>query len=79
MNTYKLTAIAVLGALAGCSSSDDPVVVDEPQPAPPATTTFEVTVTNLTNAQPLSPVAVIAHGNGYAVFTLGQPATAGLE
>jgi len=40
---------------------------------------FDVTVTNLTNAQPLSPVAVIAHQDGYAFFSVGSPATAGLE
>ena len=32
-----------------------------PPPPPPAMASFDVTVTNLTNAQPLSPVAVIAH------------------
>lgn len=41
--------------------------------------TFEVTVTNLTNAQPLSPVAVIAHETGFSVFTIGAAATVGLE
>jgi len=40
---------------------------------------FDVTVTNLTNAQPLSPVAVIAHQSGYSVFTIGSAATVGLE
>ena len=40
---------------------------------------FDVTVTNLTNAQPLSPVAVIAHQDGYAFFSVGSSATAGLE
>jgi hypothetical protein len=40
---------------------------------------FDVTVTNLTNAQPLSPVAVIAHQDGYAFFSIGSPATDGLE
>jgi hypothetical protein len=40
---------------------------------------FNVTVANLTNAQPLSPVAVVAHQSGYAVFTIGSAATAGLE
>ncbi|NNC65679.1 MAG: hypothetical protein HKN84_12905 [Gammaproteobacteria bacterium] len=42
-------------------------------------TTFEVTTTNLTNAQPLSPAAVIAHQSGYSVFEIGTPATIGLE
>jgi hypothetical protein len=46
---------------------------------PPATASFDVTITNLTNAQPLSPVAVIAHQDGYAVFAVGSAATVGLE
>ncbi len=41
--------------------------------------TYEISITNLTNAQPLSPPVVILHGGGYRVFTLGQPASAGLE
>ncbi len=40
---------------------------------------FDVSVTNLTGAQPLSPVAVIAHQDGYAVFMIGTAATTGLE
>jgi hypothetical protein len=40
---------------------------------------FDVTVSNLTGAQPLSPVAVIAHADGYTVFTIGTAATTGLE
>jgi len=50
-----------------------------PPPPPPAMASFDVTVTNLTNGQPLSPVAVIAHNDGYAVFAIGAPATVGLE
>ena len=50
-----------------------------PPPPPPAMASFDVTVTNLTNSQPLSPVAVIAHGTGYSVFTVGTAATLGLE
>jgi hypothetical protein len=40
---------------------------------------FDVTVTNLTNAQPLSPVAVVAHQSGYRMFTVGSPSTTGFE
>jgi hypothetical protein len=50
-----------------------------PTPPPPAMASFDVTVSNLTNAQPLSPVAVIAHQSGYAVFEIGSAASAGLE
>lgn len=48
-------------------------------PAQPATASFDVTVVNLTNSQPLSPVAVIAHQDGYSTFTVGSAASAGLE
>jgi len=65
-------------ALSGCSSDNDPPP-PPPPPPPPAMATLEVTVTNLTNAQPLSPVGVIAHMDGYAVFAIGTAATAGLE
>lgn len=68
----------LLGALlaAGCDNNDTPA---PPPPPPPAMATFEVTVTNLTNAQPLSPVAVMAHTDGYGVFSIGSPASVGLE
>jgi hypothetical protein len=67
-------------AVAACSSSDDgDGAVMEPPPPPPAMATFEVTVTNLTNGQPLSPVAVIAHQNGYSIFSVGTAASTGLE
>jgi hypothetical protein len=36
-------------------------------------------VSNLTNAQPLSPIAVIGHGEGYRTFAVGSAASVGLE
>jgi hypothetical protein len=50
-----------------------------PPPPPPAMASFDVTVTNLTNAQPLSPVAVVAHQSGYSMFVVGSPSTPGFE
>ena len=81
-STSKLlaTLTASLVVLAACDNDDDFVVTQPPPPPPPpAMATFEVTVSNLTNAQPLSPVAVIAHVDGYNVFTVGDAATVGLE
>ena len=74
------TLLLALGAtgLAACDSSDS-VTTFVPDPPPPPTSTFEVTVTNLTNGQPLSPVGVIAHADGYSVFSIGAAATTGLE
>ena len=72
-----LTALVV----AACDSSNNNGnnMTPPAPPPPPAMATFEVTVNNLTNSQPLSPVAVIAHGAAYSVFTIGTAATAGLE
>ena len=74
------TLLLALGAtvLAACDSSDS-VTTFVPEPPPPPTATFEITVTNLTNGQPLSPIGVIAHADGYSVFSIGAAATAGLE
>ncbi|MGI9305086.1 MAG: spondin domain-containing protein [Gammaproteobacteria bacterium] len=68
----RLTMAITLAAtvtLYGCGDNDDPA----------AMRTFDVTVTNLTNSQPMSPVAVVAHNGGFSSFSVGQPASAGLE
>ena len=71
--------LCATAAMQACSGDGD--IADQPPPViqPSPTATLEVTVTNLTNAQPLSPVAVIAHDDAYAVFVVGDPASAGLE
>jgi len=69
------SSIALAGALAGCggsSSSSSPSAGD-------ITASYDVVISNLTNAQPLSPIAVVAHDGDFRVFTIGLPATAGLE
>ncbi len=79
---YLLTTAATL-LLAACGNGGSdvprPAPLPDPGSAPPPTATFAVTVTNLTNAQPLSPVAVVAHFDGYAPFSVGAPASVGLE
>lgn len=67
--------------IAACGDSNNASIAPpvSPPPPPPAMATFDVSVTNLTNAQPLSPVAVIAHLDGYSVFDIGSPASDGLE
>ena len=67
-----------IAALVGCDSNNDNFA-PPPPPPPPAMASFEVTIINLTNAQPLSPVGVIAHADGYAVFSVGTAASTGLE
>ena len=78
---YRLLAISLAALLGAACSSDNngTPVPPPPPPPPPAMANFDVTVTNLSNGQPLSPVAVIVHQDGYSVFTVGTAATAGLE
>jgi len=82
IRSLRLLAIgSIVLIAAGCSSDNDvpAVVPPPPPPPPPAMASFEVTVTNLTNGQPLSPIAVIAHQDGYSTFSVGTAATPGLE
>ncbi len=73
-----LGIISVL-ALAACGSDNDSPDSDvEPTPAPTATSVYQVTVTNLTNAQPFSPVAVILHSED-KLWEIGSPASEELE
>jgi hypothetical protein len=65
----------VLGSLTlgGCfhNSDDDDMT--------PEMGTYEITVTNLTYGQPLTPLHAVAHTAGYKAWTLGGTATVGLE
>ena len=82
---YRLFIGAVCGlVISACSSSNNNntgggPTTPPPPPPPPAMVTFEATVTNLTNDQPLSPVAIVAHADGYNPFEVGTTATVGLE
>jgi len=79
-----LLPLAITAILAGCSSDNnsrnDAPATPAPVPTPDvATVGFEVTITNLTYNQPLSPVAVVAHGSTLQGWVVGQPSSAGLE
>ena len=75
----KLIALLSGGALLAACDNDSPPLTNAPPPPPPPPASFSVSVTNLTNAQPLSPVAVIAHQPGYSMFSIGSAGTVGLE
>lgn len=70
--------LALATLLSACNNSSDND--DTPAPPPPVvvTATYQVTVTNLTSAQPFSPVAVVLHSTG-ELWQIGQPASAALE
>lgn len=79
-----LLASLYLTGCGGGSSSSAPAASTTPAPitAPAPTPTlasFEVKVTNVTNNQPLSPVAVIVHNAKYSAWTVGSSASSGLE
>ncbi len=82
----KLTLLTLIIALAltlsACnhndSDSDDPVVPPTPPPSPPAEYSYTITVTNLTYAQPLSPLGVILHTES-KMWMVGSPASVALE
>jgi hypothetical protein len=63
--TALLTLLA-LAFLAGCSDDDDGAM-------------YSVTTTNITNNQPLSPMAVVVHVDGYTGWDEGNSASSGLE
>jgi len=73
IGSIALSAI-MLTACGGGSSNDD----DDNNP-PVETAAFSVTTTNLTNAQILSPVAVVMHRSGFHNFTDGQAASVAVE
>lgn len=80
---YSKRHLLLVGALAlslsACNDDDDPVTpTPTPTPTPPVNVSYDVTVTNLTNSQPLSPVAVILHAEGN-LWTLGESASVELE
>lgn len=84
--TYPITMLrrlflllAASVAFQACSSDDNVAIIPPPPPPPPVMAGFDITVINLTNAQPLSPIAVIAHSPDYSVFAIGSASSAGLE
>ena len=55
------------------------VIVEVPAPIPtPIDVSYEVTVTNLTHSQPLSPAAVVLHADGH-LFSVGEVPSVALE
>ena len=69
-----IIASSLLLVLSACGDSND----EAPITPEPAEYSYAITVTNLTYAQPLSPVAVILHDDSKMWMT-GQPATDSLE
>lgn len=73
---FGLAALSLI--LSACNHNDDNDLPAPPEPPPPVVYSYEVKVTNLTNGQPLSPVAVVLHQEGQ-LWQLGEPASVELE
>ncbi|MCP4273627.1 MAG: hypothetical protein GY781_17000, partial [Gammaproteobacteria bacterium] len=67
-----LSIVSIL-SLSACNHDDD--VID---PTPMMDYSYEVTVTNLTHSQPLSPVAVVSHGD-ISLWQIGSSASVAIE
>jgi hypothetical protein len=85
MNKLKVFATAgTLALLVGCggSSSNDNNNENSTSSEPPAsfsTRTFEVSIVNLSAAQPFSPVGIFLHDSSQQAFAVGTPASVPLE
>ena len=76
----KLTLVTLttlmLSACGGSSSTSKVMPIEVPEPM--ITYSYQVTVTNLTYAQPMSPMAVLLHNEGQ-LWTIGEMASVPLE
>lgn len=76
-----IMAAALLLTLSACGGDNDSSVVTPPPaptPEPPAEYSYTVTVTNLTYAQPLSPLGVILHSDS-KMWMVGETSSQALE
>lgn len=67
MKARILFIVASVAVLAGCPDDDDDYY------------RYDVSVTNLTPNQPMSPLAVLTHNNSFNLFEVGQSASVDLE
>jgi hypothetical protein len=82
LNKLRLALLLGLPVLISACNDNEvitEVIVEVPAPViSPVDVSYEVTVTNLTNSQPLSPVAVVLHADGH-LFAVGEVPSVALE
>lgn len=74
-------AASTILLLSACGSDNNHLATPSPEPEPtptPVNVSYEVTVTNLTHLQPLSPVAAVLHQEGN-LWVVGEAASVELE
>lgn len=71
MNTFFKYSVVVLAGsvLASCGSSSDS----------DSSRNYEVTISNFSHNQPLSPIAIVAHDDQYSAWSVGEAASVALE
>jgi len=79
MKYLSLGIAAVFLSACGGSKSSAPEVVPPPAPPAPTMMSFDVSVSNTTSNQPLSPMAVVLHSNQYSAWSFGNAASMALE
>lgn len=79
-----LVAITLVAGLAACNT-DQPVTPLSHDITPTSDVratgvyTYDVTITNLTTGQPLSPAIIVTHGPRVSLFKMGSGASAGVQ
>lgn len=71
-NIKILSSMAVLLALTACSDNNDDMNNMDQQ-------SYRIKITNLTNAQPLSPPVAMLHDDSFSFWTIGEAASVALE
>jgi len=76
---YSIVALAMTSLIAvGCGGGSSSTT-DQTTSETPVAKSFQITVVNATNNQPLSPIAVISHSANYSAWSVGSSASTGLE
>jgi len=75
LSKSKLTLVATLALFLSACNDNDSTAVETPEPVEYS---YTVSVTNLTYAQPLSPLAVVLHANS-KMWMVGESASIALE
>ena len=79
MNTLNKIGLALLATISVASCSDSDYVKEEMKPQPKPEYSYKVTLTNITNNQPMSPLAFALHMADYNPWQIGSAASDGLE
>jgi len=72
-------SVCSLVTLSACSDNDSSNVVDDDLAPEIITQSYELTLSNLSSNQPLSPLAVAIHGSSYSAWSIGEASSLGLE